>query len=77
MNRWLLVLLAIVGGAIAAYIAVMFIGGGLIGVLWLFVFGDNPWPQGWEAVLSILLVLIGLFFWFRFARAIWGRLRPA
>ena len=37
--------------------------GGAIGILWLFVFGDNPWPISTDKVLSILLVLVFLVLW--------------
>jgi hypothetical protein len=35
----------------------VFIVGVILGVLWLFIFGDDPWPLTPETILSILLVL--------------------
>ena len=45
MSRWVALLLAIVGGAIAAYTTIVLVAGGLLGVGWLWVFGDDPWPS--------------------------------
>lgn len=47
------------GFFIAGLITLMIFGASL-GILWLFVFGDNPWPPVTEAVLSILLVMVFL-----------------
>ena len=76
MNRWVALLLAVVGGAIAGYFTAIFSGGAMIGVLWLFVLGDNPWPEGWEYALMAICVAAGLFVWFWTARLIWSRLKP-
>ncbi len=76
MSRWLLLLLAIVGGAIVAYVAVLITAGGIVGFLWIFVFGDDPWPEGWEIVVTVLIGLIGFAVWFVAARHIWNRFRP-
>ncbi|MFL6730974.1 MAG: hypothetical protein ACJ8EH_10815 [Sphingomicrobium sp.] len=76
MNRGLLLLLAIVGGAIAAYVAVLAIGGALVGVLWIYVFGDDPWPNGWEVAVGIILAVLGALAWIAAGRAIWRRFAP-
>ena len=75
MNRFAAVLLAVVGGAAAALFALMVLGGGLLGFLWLFVFGDDPWPGWAEAALNIAIPLIGLFLWALFGWQIWLRVR--
>lgn len=75
MNRWLLLLLAVVGGAIAAYLAVLAVGGAILGFLWIYVFGDDTWPTGWEPVLVVFLGLVGLGVWYSVARKIWRRFR--
>ena len=77
MNRIIVALLAIVGGAIASYFCIMLLGGAILGALWLYVFGDNPWPTGWEPFLIVFLVAMGLALWVLFARAIWMRFKPA
>lgn len=75
MNRAIAVLLALIGGAAAALFALMIFGGAFLGVLWLFVFGDDPWPEWAEAGLSIAIPLVGLFLWVVFGWQIWLRLR--
>lgn len=76
MNRWLLLLLAVVGGAIAAYLAVLAVGGGILGFLWLYVFGDDTWPTWWEPIFVVLLGLMAFAVWYSVARQIWNRFRP-
>jgi hypothetical protein len=73
VSRWLLLLIAIVGGAIVAYITVLVAVGGIVGLLWIFVFGDDPWPKGWEIVVTIMAGLIAFWTWFVAARHIWRR----
>jgi hypothetical protein len=70
VSRWLLLLIAIVGGAIVAWVTVLVAVGGIVGLLWIFVFGDDTWPTGWEIV-----GLIGFATWFIAARQIWNRFR--
>jgi hypothetical protein len=47
--------------------------GGIVGLLWIFVFGDDPWPKGWEIVVTIMAGLIAFWTWFVAARHIWRR----
>ena len=75
MNRISAVLLAIVGGAAAALLALMAFGGGFLGFLWLFVFGDDPWPRWAEVSLSYAIPVVGLFLWAMFGWQIWLKLR--
>ena len=44
----------------------IFLFGALLGVLWLFVFGDNPWPAFAETLISVLFVLVIVGLWFSF-----------
>ena len=37
--------------------------GSAAGILWIFVFGDNPWPSSIEIILPILFVLVFLTVW--------------
>jgi hypothetical protein len=73
VNRWLLLLLAVVGGAIVAYVTVLIAVGGIVGLLWTFVFGDDRWPEGWEIVVTVIAGLIGFATWYAAARQIWNR----
>ena len=75
MSRGLLLLLAVVGGAIVAYVALLVAVGGIVGLLWIFVFGDDPWPMGWQIVVMVVAGLIGLYTWLVAARHIWNRFR--
>ena len=77
MNRVAAALLAIIGGAAAAIAALMVFGGAFLGALWLWVFGDDPWP-GWAmTTLNVLLPIVGLFLWAMFGWQIWLRLKRA
>jgi hypothetical protein len=75
VNFWLALLLAVSGGAAAALGALMFVGGALVGALWLFVFGDDPWPGWVDTVLNLAIPLVGLFFWALFGWQIWLQVR--
>ena len=75
MNRVIAALLAIVGGGAVALGVLMLGTGALGGFLWIFVFGDDPWP-GWAmTMLNILIPILGLFLWAVFGWQIWLRLR--
>ena len=58
MKPGVVLLLAIVGGAIAAYTTVLLVGGAVLGVLWLWVFGDDPWPRWVTTSFDILLPVV-------------------
>ena len=75
MKRIVALLLAIIGGG-AVSLGVLMLGtGALGGFLWIFVFGDDPWP-GWAmTTLNILIPILGLFLWAVFGWQIWLRLR--
>lgn len=47
---------------VAGIVSVVFFGA-LMGAFWLFIFGDNPWPDSTEKFLPILLVLTFLIVW--------------
>ena len=47
MNRWVALLLAIIGGAAVALALLMFGTAALVGLLWIFVFGDDPCWGRW------------------------------
>jgi hypothetical protein len=74
VNRGLALLLAIAGGAIAAFAIVVAVGGGLLGFLWLFVFGDDPWPAWAEHFLNLAIPIAGLALWVILGWIIWRRL---
>jgi len=77
VNRVAAALLAIVGGAAMA-LGVTMLGTGMLGgFLWIFVFGDDPWPAWAMSTLNILIPIVGLFLWAVFGWQIWLRLRRA
>ena len=62
-KRYLYTLLFGIPGFFVAGIASLVLFGALFGVLWIFVFGDNPWPPSTETILPILLALTFLILW--------------
>ena len=75
MNRWLALLLSIIGGAIIAYCLLLAVGGAVLGFLWLYVFGDDPWPAWSNYMICTAIVIGGLVAWYASARMIWDKLR--
>lgn len=75
MNRWAALLLAIAGGGAAALAAVVGVGGAMLGVLWLYVLGDDPWPVWVEAFLNLAIPIAGLALWALFGWLIYRSLR--
>ena len=63
MSRWLALAIAVVGGGFIAYALLLIVGGGILGFLWLFVFGDDPWPKWSDYVLGTAIVVGGLAAW--------------
>lgn len=75
MNRFAAALLAITGGAAIALGVLMIGTGAVAGLLWIFVFGDDPWP-GWAmTALNVLIPIVGLLLWAIFGWQIWLRLK--
>ena len=75
MNRFAAALLAIIGGAAVALGVLMIGTGAVAGLLWIFVFGDDPWP-GWAmTTLNVLIPIVGLLLWAMFGWQIWLRLK--
>lgn len=50
-------------GLFVALIAAFVIFGGAAGIMWIFVYGDNPWPPSAEIILSIIFGLTFLSAW--------------
>ena len=65
-KRFLYALLFGIPGFFVAGLVSLFVFGAALGFLWLFVFGDDPWPAFRESVLLILLVLTFLILWIGF-----------
>src|SRR5512139_3664292 len=65
-KRYLYALLFGIPGLFVSGMIALFVFGGVIGILWLFVFGDDPWPVSPDGVLSIILVGTFLALWIAF-----------
>lgn len=65
-KRYLYSLLFGIPGLFIAGIISILVFGGLMGILWIFVFGDNPWPPFVETIISIVFVLVALTLWIGF-----------
>ena len=53
MSRGVALLLAILGGAVAAFAATVAFVGVTAGVLWIYVFGDDTWPAWVDPVMIV------------------------
>jgi hypothetical protein len=65
-KRYLYAFLFGIPGLFVAGIVSIFLFGAFAGILWLFVFGDNPWPDYVEPLTSIAFVLTVLVLWMVF-----------
>lgn len=62
-KRYLYVLLFSAPALLAAVIIATVLFGAVAGLLWIFVFGDNPWPPTADTVLTAVLVLACTALW--------------
>ena len=65
-KRYLYALLFGLPGLFIAGIVSILGFAGLAGILWLYVFGDNPWPAYVQPILAALFILAVLFLWLVF-----------
>lgn len=65
-KRYLYALLFGLPGLFIAGIVSIFGFAALTGILWLYVFGDNPWPAYIEPILAMLFVMTVLVLWMIF-----------
>ena len=50
-----------VPGLLISAILALIVAGTAAGALWIFVFGDNPWPASVETILPIMILAAGFF----------------
>jgi hypothetical protein len=62
-KRYLYSVLFGIPGFFVSVIISFVVFGSAAGVLWIFVFGDNPWSSSIETILPILFVLVFLTGW--------------
>lgn len=58
--RYAYPLLFLVPGAMLAAIAAVLAGAACVGVLWIFVYGDNPWPASVNTVVMGFAAAVGI-----------------
>ena len=74
MNRWLAAVLALIAGALAAFAAAIAFTAVAGGFLWIYVFGDNPWPSWVDPALGAAMFAVALSAWAVVAWIMWRRL---
>jgi len=62
-KRYLYSLLFGIPGFIISMVISFIIFGSLAGVLWIYVFGDSPWPSLSEIILPTIFILCFLILW--------------
>ncbi len=65
-KRYLYSILFGIPGLLLSGLFALLIAGFAAGVLWIFVFGDNPWPSIVETALPVLIALVFLTVWIAF-----------
>ena len=75
MNRIAALIGGVIGGAAVAFALTIGVTAMIAGVLWLYVFGDDPWPESANSALNIAIPLFGLAAWALFAWLIYRSLR--
>jgi hypothetical protein len=75
VKRVTALLISIIGGAILGYALFLLVAGAVLGFLWLYVFGDDPWPKWSETVLGAAIIVGGCACWAYCALKIWRNLQ--
>ncbi len=68
-RRYLYMLLFGIPGLLLSFLMTLVSFGMMMGILWLFVFGDNSWPAAVDTLLPILLIVVLLALW---TASLWG-----
>ena len=76
MSRGIALLVSIIGGALLGYALFLLVAGAVLGFLWIYVFGDDPWPAWSEPVLGAAIIIGGFAAWAYCGLRIWRHLRP-
>ena len=69
--------LAVGGGLIIAFASTVGAVAVLAGVAWIFVFGDNPWPEWSNAAIMTIALIFAAIAGFGTARSIWQSTRSS
>ena len=62
-KRYIYTILFGVPGLLIAAMLSLIVAGTAAGALWIFVFGDNPWPASVETILPIVILAVFLIVW--------------
>ena len=62
-KRYLYTLLCFLPGVLFALIASMFVTAATAGFFWIFLFGDNSWPQLADQGLVVIMVAVFIIVW--------------
>lgn len=62
-NRYLYTLIFCIPALLVALITSFLFFGGVLGILWIYVFGDDTWPQGIDIFLIIPFILVFAGIW--------------
>jgi len=68
--------LVIVGGLIMAFAALIGTVAVLAGVAWIFIFGDDPWPEWSNAAIMTIALIVAAIAGISTVRSIWRSTRP-
>ena len=74
MNRWFALLVSIVAGFAISFVLTVALFAGLGSVLWLFVLGDETWPEWVRSTIDASIPVVGLLIALAAAWTIWLRL---
>jgi hypothetical protein len=62
-KRYLYALLFGIPGLLVAGLIAIVVFAGVMGILWLYVFGDDPWPASTEQIVSVLFGFMVIAVW--------------
>jgi hypothetical protein len=62
-RRYIYTVLFGVPGLLVAALVTLMLFGAAMGALWLFVFGDNPWPASSDAFIAVVFIPVFLCAW--------------
>jgi hypothetical protein len=62
-KRYIYSILFGVPGLLISALLSLIVAGTAAGALWIFVFGDNPWPASVETILPVMILAVFLVVW--------------
>jgi hypothetical protein len=74
LNRWLALFLSVAGGLAVSFVLTFAIFVGLGSMLWIFVFGDDTWPEWVRSSIDASILPVGIATAAWAAWIIWTRL---